>query len=487
MANTWKASPTLNERSMRQTLGLSGKVVTNFCAKPSRPFGDRASKGERQPRSNASTTLREGLRKLAGIAGAIAALPHATAARQVDPWENLLDQSWGSYKQASEHWSVTSKWNTGTTVQSVPNRHVLAIEILSFSYDSGWVDDGNGYLIKQTGSSIPYVPSPGATGCHPGEAGADMVPGTAPVSSGGTYYPAMGPSDGSLIAHVPFTGYSGSAELTIMVKSRSTYDRKRISDGVTVYSSDQMWWTRHNLIITKNLVDTTAITTRKVYSVPNKEGAVPADPNGRLRHIGFPNWTFRGGLFVGILGPENQFKDRSGTSRIQGRHSTAIGDDHRLMVLSMASPGRLPDDHGYLSVGLYFPRNDTLNLNEPVSTMTWDKRWTVTPKGEDGDNFKYHEKPYSTVEFAPETLADYANFKMPKFFAPETVGPEYLDTAKTIFALCAPESSASPPTLSWRYFASDELEADHTSGLENDSRPRIWTVRMGSVQSWNGW
>jgi hypothetical protein len=400
----------------------------------------------------------------------------------------LFDHGWMHYEEATEHWSVESKWYDGTSVRSVPDRHVLRIVVRAHHHDSGWRPGDNGYEYRTVSTSRPYVPSPGAPGCHPGEAGAAMRPARAPVAPDNVLYPAMAASGDHLEAHVPFFVQSQSTSLTVMVHSSITASRRPIGDpNSEELIQDNRWWTRHDLSVTKIPVDATAVTTRKLFAVPNQDGAVPGDPNGRLRHVGFPHWTYKGGLFVGVIADDNPAKDRSGTARIQGRFQTTIDDSHRLMVLSMASPGRwtAPGAHGHLEVGLYFPRADSQNLGVDVGSMNWENRWAIAPKGEHGAWREFNETPFSVVRFTHESPdKEYANFPMPKFYPPYQLPEAYGETAKSMFALCAPEESPYPPTQSWRYFASDEFEGEHASGFEADSRPRIWTVRMASVTSW---
>lgn len=258
----------------------------------------------------------------------------------------------------------------------------------------------------------------------------------------------------------PLSGSSPQASVTL-VQSYSFTDSGGHSHSVT----DATYW-MFNLNYVKNLCDDASIDTRKQFGQPDSDGHTPGDANGSLRPVNFGSWVYNGGLFVGNIAYFN--KDQSEVSRVQlwvnSGGTTGTYKAGCVSLLDMGFPSR-PSVSGELTVGDYVPSTTSSSTE---SNATWANRFAIDTSS----------AGISTVTFPSSNTNDYFNWQL------GTGGP----VSQVALAMAGDEATGGGVPFSgcWRYFASKEYAADHTSGTFpiNDCRPRVWTIGESNLTIW---
>lgn len=277
--------------------------------------------------------------------------------------------------------------------------------------------------------------------------------------------------------HLCGTGNLSAGTVTVVTALSVVVSYPDPDTSATVTITDNSSW-NESLPFGKSVCDDASIDTRKAYGQADVDGHIPGDANADLRPLNFGPWKHKGGLFVGNIAYVNN--DQSGLARIQlwtGRsegHSDAV-KGACVSLFDKGAPSR-PSVSGDFSVSMFAPKSDDPNLSITESTATFSNAWYVHPR-ESGDPTGPDERfdPIATVSLSGSG-GDYANWQL-------TNTSGYLPN-NTIARLVLTMENESWGGI-WRYFASKEFQADHTSTFpESDSAPRVWIVTSSLTGSW---
>ncbi|HMS54111.1 MAG TPA: hypothetical protein PKA27_01800 [Fimbriimonadaceae bacterium] len=299
--------------------------------------------------------------------------------------------------------------------------------------------------------------------------------GSVRLTSGGTFYDAVTWSVNENDVKYPQITSSGSlpgTEMPIVIRSTRSYyalvhyDVK--FDGPTLLGTyfafqkfTEVWNYAFPFEITKNLATAASIDSRRVYGVPNLEGALPADPNAPNRPITFRPWLYKGGLFVGSMPAAS--KDQSGSGRIQMSASTSDAANIKKSLLTLFYKSKPSVSSGDVTVRAWVPGGGSANYSQSLDSVTWDTKWVLASSGV--EVVLYHATSGSPS--TPEE--DYVNFIMPN------------DCTK--IGLASVDEGSS--TAHWRYFASEAYQAQFPSTFPaNDSQARVWQVKLNTTSNW---
>jgi len=221
-----------------------------------------------------------------------------------------------------------------------------------------------------------------------------------------------------------------------------------------------------------------SIDSRRCYGQPNAEGALMADANAELRNPAFPNWVYKGGLFVGMM--PWQTGDQSGLARCQLlfeeiNQQLYIGaPEPRLVSLACFDMGRPSSVGGDIVVGAY---SVTAGATPPYR-FTWDNRWSIAPRTTPSTPPDHSCDPWSTNTLSSSSQ-EYVNWLLTDI---TQTTRSYWIMGGIVLALNG-ESQVTWPV--WRYFASPAYQSLFpTTPILSDCQPRLWVIWSKEEQSW---
>lgn len=217
------------------------------------------------------------------------------------------------------------------------------------------------------------------------------------------------------------------------------------------------------------------IDTRMTFGPANAEGAIVPDPNASEGHLVFPDWKYRGGLFVGNM---TGTSDKSGLGRVQIKvtsppSTSSVG----AATLAMVDRGKASSWPGTTYLGIYSPATNDPNVNQAFSALTWANRWSIspdsTPELPTSAEFSSTEDPIDFYD-PPTTWGPYfANFKLTYW---KDSSYNHGATSGELTRMCIAQVSEGTANT-WRYFTSGFFEAPSNFGITSaDFAPRLLVV-----------